>query len=102
MGAKVRPMKIQFDIPQSEVAQLKRMVKRHPKAYVRERASALLQIQAGKSGLEVARQGLLRPRRENTIYEWVSRYKANGLASLLIQSGRGRKASYSPPKPGGS
>ena len=79
--------------------QLQKALKTHPKAYVRERASAILQINEGKSGREVAHQGLLRHRRENTIYDWVSRYQEGGLPALLVKTGRGRKAAHFPPQP---
>ena len=79
--------------------QLQKALKTHPKAYVRERASAILQINQGKSGREVAHQGLLRHRRENTIYDWVSRYQEGGLPALLVKTGRGRKAAHFPPQP---
>ena len=77
---------------------LKTTLNRHPKAYMRERASALLQIASGKSGQEVAELGLLKHRRASTVYDWVHRYKAQGLDGLLISSGRGRKPSFFPPQ----
>ena len=79
---------------------LQKALKSHPKAYVRERASAILQIHQGRSGREVAHNGLLRPRRENTIYDWVSRYQQGGLAALMIKAGRGRKPAHFPPHSG--
>ena len=68
----------------------------HPKPYVRERASALLQIADGASGSQVARAGLLRPRQPDTIYAWVDRYRSEGLDGLYIRPGRGRKPAFSP------
>jgi len=68
------------------------------KAYMRERASALLQIADGKSGRWVAFNGLLKPRRKNTIYDWVNAYRSEGIEGLIIKSGRGRKASFFPSK----
>lgn len=61
---------------------------------MRERASAILQISEGKSGLQVARHGLLQKRRENTLYEWVRRYNSEGIEGLKNREGRGRKPSF--------
>jgi transposase len=63
---------------------------------VRERAAALLKIAEGKSGLQVATNGLLKPRDPDTIYEWVERYQRQGIAGLKIRSGRGRKPAFFP------
>ena len=71
-----------------------------PKPYQRERAAALLKIAAGASATAVARRGLLRPRRPETLYEWVQRFTAHGVAGLLtIRPGRGRKPAFSPSGP---
>ena len=66
------------------------------KPYLRERASAILQVAEGQSGRQVALQGLLRPRQPDTIYEWLDRYEAEGIEGLTIQDGRGRPAAYEP------
>jgi transposase len=66
------------------------------KAYLRERAAAILKIADGMSGLQVSQDGLLKPRDPDTIYRWVKRYRAEGVAGLTIRSGRGRKAAYDP------
>jgi transposase len=73
----------------------------YPKPYVRERAAALLKIADGRSGRDVALNGLLKPRDPDTIYEWVRRYKKHGLKGLLIKPGRGRKPAFSPSALGG-
>ncbi len=68
-----------------------------PKPYQRERAGALLKIAAGASATAVARRGLLRPRRPETVWHWVARFTAHGVAGLLtIRPGRGRKPAFSP------
>lgn len=69
---------------------------RHPRPYMRERAAALLKIAAGASGRQVAQGGLLKPRACDTVYEWVHRYEAAGLAGLQVKPGRGRKPAFSP------
>ena len=66
------------------------------KPYLRERASAILQVSDGRSGRWVALHGLLRGRQPDTIYTWLNRYQAEGIAGLKIRSGRGRPAAYDP------
>ena len=66
------------------------------KPYLRERASAILQVSEGRSGRWVALHGLLRRRLPDTIYTWLNRYQAEGIAGLKIRSGRGRPAAYEP------
>lgn len=68
----------------------------HARAYMRERAAALLKIAAGQSGRTVADHGLYKRRAARTIYEWVMRYQAQGLAGLAIKPGRGRHPAFSP------
>ncbi len=68
----------------------------HPKPYLRERAAALLKIAAGQAGYQVAENGLLKPRKADTVYQWVHRYQDQGLGGLYIQPGRGRKPAFSP------
>ena len=81
-----------------ERADLERLARTDPKPYRRERAAALLKIAAGEVAAEVARSGLLRPRDPDTVYSWLDRYQADGLAGLTIRPGRGRKpAFFSPP-----
>lgn len=68
----------------------------HEKPYVRERASAILKIADGLSGRQVALSGLLKQRDPDSVYTWVYRYQAEGLAGLVIRPGRGRKPAFSP------
>ncbi len=72
------------------------------KPYLRERAAALLKIADGQSPAAVARFGLLKPRRADTVYGWLNRYEAEGIQGLYIRPGRGRKAAFSPYQPRGS
>lgn len=75
---------------------------RAPQPYLRERASALLQIAAGRSAHAVAGRGLLRRRQAPTVLAWLGRYQAEGVAGLRIRPGRGRKPAFFPslPEPG--
>lgn len=67
-----------------------------PKSYLRERAAALVKIADGAVAAEVARTGLLRPRQPDTVYAWLDRYRAEGIAGLTIRPGRGRKPAFPP------
>ncbi len=69
----------------------------HGKAYVRERAAAVLKVADGQSIRAVARAGLLRKRHAETVCQWLQRYRSEGVSGLLIREGRGRKPSFSPP-----
>ena len=68
----------------------------HALPYLRERAAAILKIAAGASGRHVALYGLLKPRKTDTVYGWLHRYLAEGLAGLVVKKGRGRKPAFSP------
>lgn len=68
----------------------------HDKAYLRERAAAILKVAGGLSMLQVAHHGLLKRRREETVSEWISRYEQEGLEGLRVRTGRGRKPAFSP------
>lgn len=50
---------------------------------VRERCAALLKIASGKSPHRVAREGLLKPRKPDTVYGWLNHYQQGGLQQLL-------------------
>jgi hypothetical protein len=80
-------------VQQDELEQLR---DHDPLPYVRERAAAILQVAAGHSLRAVARTGRLRPRRRETIADWVRRYLAEGADGLRIRPGRGRKPAFSP------
>jgi hypothetical protein len=67
-----------------------------PQAYLRERAAALIKVDAGQSAASVARLGLLRPRKADTVYAWLDRFLIDGLEGLRIRAGRGRKPAFSP------
>jgi hypothetical protein len=80
----------------AEREQLARVLNSDPKPYRRERAAALLQVAQGEIALHVARRGLLRPRDPDTVYAWLDRFQAEGLAGLTIRPGRGRKSAFPP------
>ena len=68
----------------------------HPKPYVRERAAAVLKIDAGGYFQEVARHGLLKQHAPNSVSDWYHRYLERGIAGLFIGKGRGRKPAHFP------
>jgi transposase len=65
------------------------------KPYLRERAAAILKVADGTPAAVVARQGLLRQRKPDTIYDWLNRFHDEGVAGLSIRPGRGRKPAFS-------
>jgi transposase len=67
-----------------------------PKAYLRERAAAILKIADGQSARSVALNGLLKPRDPETVCGWVDRYLQEGIEGLHIRPGRGRKPVFRP------
>jgi transposase len=85
-----------ISLTSEEKADLIEMRDHAKKPYLRERASAILQVSEGRSGRWVALHGLLRRRQPDTIYTWLNRYEAEGTAGLKIRLGRGRPAAYEP------
>lgn len=81
-------------------AELERTRDRDPRPYLRERAAALLKIAEGRSAHGVARGGLNRPRKPDTVYDWLDRYERGGLAGL-VQKPRGHRG-FSPSAGGGT
>jgi transposase len=87
---------IKIELSEAQRGELERMRDRDPKAYKRERASAVLQAADGKSASEIARSGLLRPRYYETVSAWLKAYQEEGVAGFRIRDGRGRKPAFSP------
>jgi len=73
---------------------------RHPKPYMRERATAILKVGSGQCPHQVALKGLLKERDPDTVYSWLDRFEAEGISGLKIRPGRGRKPAFSPSTPG--
>jgi hypothetical protein len=55
-----------------------------------------ISARTGKSVAEVARSGLLRRRRWETVADWLVRFEAKGIGGLYIEAGRGRKPAFFP------
>ncbi len=91
----------ELNLSDGERQTLERLRDHHAKAYVRERAAAILKVAGGQSVYAVAERGLLRRRKAETVSDWIKRYRAEGASGLLIQAGRGRKPAFSPSRPRG-
>ena|SRR5437764_13611759 len=59
-----------------ERTQLQYTLAHDPRPYLRERAGALLKVADGGSARQVALQGLLKPRRPDTVYQWLDDFQA--------------------------
>jgi winged helix-turn helix protein len=88
-----------FRLSPDEQRALERLRDTAPKAYLRERAAAVLKVAAGIPAARVARDGLLRARDPDSVYAWLDRFAAAGPGGLTIRPGRGRKPAFSPPAP---
>jgi transposase len=90
------PKPLEINLSPKEQQELIQIRDNHAKNHLRERAAAILKIAAGMSGRQVALKGLLKRRRPATVYDWVKRYRAEGVAGLKNKPGRGRKPAFSP------
>jgi hypothetical protein len=87
-------VRIALSLTEDQRQELLRLRDHDSRPYVRERGAALLKIAEGASPHRVARSGLLKPRDPDTVYAWLSRYQAEGIAGLIAhpQGGyRGRR-----------
>ena len=62
--------------------------------YARERGAAMLKIAEGQSPHRVAQHGLLKSRDPDTVYAWLGRYQASGLAGLIAHPQGGSRGRY--------
>lgn len=69
---------------------LEQMRDHHPVPYLRERAAALLKIADGMSPHAIARHGLLKRRKADTVYAWLDAYQQYGLGGLYQKPRRRR------------
>jgi hypothetical protein len=74
--------------------ELLRLRDHDPRPYVRERGAAILKIAQGQSPHRVARSGLLKPRDPDTVYAWLDRYEAEGVAGLMAHPHGGSRGRY--------
>lgn len=90
------PARTKLSLTAAERAELEFLRDHAPKPYLRERAAALIKIANGQAVYKVAQYGLLKPRKADTVADWVRRYKAEGVKGLYVRKGRGRKPAFSP------
>ena len=90
------PKRRYLELDAAKRKELEQVRDKHPKAYMREKACALLKVADGMSGHAVAKQGILKPRDPDTVYAWIKRYESSGIEGLLVGKGRGRNPSFSP------
>jgi len=88
------PKRRYLRLSESERAELEQALRRDERAYMRERASALIQIADGRSSYWVSQHGLLRRRNRKTVIAWLNAYEKGGIAAL-VQKPR-RKRDFSP------
>ncbi len=90
------PKPLHIELSETERTELESIRDTASLPYLRERATAILKVADGMSGSAVAREGLFKRRQYQTVCDWVNRYKAAGVAGLVIRPGRGRKPAFSP------
>ncbi len=91
------PKRLVIVLSEQQRTELREARDHHAKAYVREKAAAILKIADERlSALEVAQHRLLKRRDDNTVRSWLGRYLHEGLAGLLVRRGRGKKPAFSP------
>jgi transposase len=88
------PARLTIALTAAEAATLAAARDHHPRGYARERAAAILKVADGWSARRVAAEGLLRPRRPETVAGWVDAYLRRGVVALAVLPGRGRKPAY--------
>ncbi len=88
-----------FEFTPAQVQELEQVRDHHPQAYVRVKAAGILKVWSGTSRRQVAKSGLLKPVRRETVQRWIVRYHQEGIAGLLVHAGRGRKPAFSPCAP---
>lgn len=93
------PAPLHLALSAAQRAELVALRDRGQPAHVREKAAAVLQVADGASARAVARSGVLRPRRRETIGRWVAGYRTHGIAAFAIRPGRGRKPAFFPLPP---
>ena len=88
------PKLITLCLTPEQQKQLEQIRDTHESPYMRERAAAIIKISQGMSPRQVALNGLLKPRKPDTVRNWVNRYQSKGIAGLPVKPGRGRKPAY--------
>lgn len=82
----------ELELSPQERAELEQMRAHDRRAYMREKAAALLKIADGVPAYQVAESGLLRRRRQETVYGWLNEYETH----RNVQAHKPRRRSFSP------
>lgn len=90
------PKRIEVKLSPEQAVELEQVRNQHDKAYMRERAAAVLKVVGGQSLTEVAESALLKRHEPETIHTWIKAYQKWGLKGWAIKKGRGRKPAFSP------
>lgn len=96
------PKRIVVELSNEQSEELKKVRDRHEKAYMRERAAAVLKVASGETLTTVGEHGLLKRHKPDTIHNWIKDYLSQGLAGWAIKKGRGRKPAFFPKNERGS
>ena len=83
-----------ISLTEEQRQELLRLRDHDPRPYVRERGAAILQIAEGQSPHRVAQSGLLKPRDPDTVYAWLGRYQAQGIAGLIAHPHGGSRGRF--------
>jgi hypothetical protein len=89
------PKRRYLTLAASQRVELEQLLHRDPRPYMRERASALLQVADGRSSHWVALNGLLRRRKPDTVIGWLNAYEQGGVSALVHRPRRRRHFSPS-------
>lgn len=81
-------------LSQEQRLELEALRDRDRRAYMRERAAAILKIASGQSARSVALHGLHKRRDPDTVYSWLKGYLSLGVKGL-VQQPRGHRG-FSP------
>lgn len=95
------PKRIQVRLSEDQQHELEQARDHHAKAYVRERAAAILKVAQGATLTEVGEHGLHRRHEPETVHGWINQYVASGLSGLMVKPGSGRKPKFFPSSAGG-
>jgi transposase len=94
------PRYIRVQLTEVQRQELSHTRSHHAKAFMRERAAAVLKVADGGLVQTVAATGLLKRHEPETVKHWIDRYLEAGLGGWQIKRGRGRKPKFSPSEPG--
>ena len=83
-----------LSLTEDQRQELVRLRDHDPRPYVRERGAAIVKIADGQSPHRVAQSGLLKPRDPDTIYAWLDRFEAEGVAGLIAHPHGGSRGRY--------